>query len=259
MANCRSPIRWLWTAAPLLAPLLTLSGCSRDPTAQLISTRNQAEFTELRQVEALLSSTDELQSSDIQVFIGSGPINEALQKIGSVEIPLRNLGDTILTISDARVAFTDGYPAVSLKARVVSAQRHLSADAVASAILLLDASPNSLSNSTLRVELTDIAPRVTLGPLAFSLKGFWKELSAAVIRKELIGLPAFSLPLNTSLTLTGGGTTTVTMPTGNGSSVTGDLIAPSVSANIGVRLRHVIFLGDGVHLFLSTELGTHEN
>jgi hypothetical protein len=234
--------------------LLLSLGCSRDPSADLRANREQAEAAQLGQVKALLSSPNELNASDIQVFIGKGVINSALQSIGTIDVAVPSLGDATLRLSDASVAFTNGYPAVNLKVQVRSAQRNISAGAVVSAVLFLDTAPTALANKTLQVSLTDIAPEISLGFFDFSLKGFWKDLTAAVVQKRLAELPAFSLPLNASLPLSGGGTSTVTMPTGNGSTVTGNLIAPSISANVGLKLAHALFLEDGLHLFLQTEI-----
>ncbi len=132
-----------------------LASCS-DPSSELADRRERAEIAQLTQLKALLSTKGALDT-DLQVFLSNSVLNQALKQIGAVDVPVPELDDAVMTVSDIRTAFSNGYPAVDLKVTVKSPKRNINGQAIASAWLFLDVAPGgSVSNSAFRVMLKDI-------------------------------------------------------------------------------------------------------
>ncbi len=82
---------------------------------------------------------------------------------------------------------------------------------------------------------------MTLGTFDFSLNGFWKDLATLAAQEKISSLPSFSVPLTAQTSFAFGGTSKLTFPTGNGSTVSGVLtVAPiSGAASLGTPSRCV--------------------
>jgi hypothetical protein len=241
-------------AAVLCATSVSLFASCSDPSSELANRRERAEMVQLAQLKTLLSTNGALDT-DFQVFLSNDVLNQALKQIDAVDVPLRELDDAVLTISAVQTAFSNGYPALDLKVTVKSPKRSLNAQAVASAWLFLDVAPGgSINNSTFRVVLKDIAPAVSVGFFDFSLKGFWKDLAALAAQEKISNLPSFSVPLTAQTPFAFGGTSNLTFPTGNGSTVSGVLTVPTISGAASLALKHALFLEDGVHLYLAGDI-----
>lgn len=244
-----------WQCLMVLIAGLLLTACGNDPAKELQEQREKAELEQLGQLKGLLTANNSPLDTDIQVFIGKDFLNQILQNIGQVNVPIPELGDTVLSISDAKIAFSNGYPAVSLRATVESAERKIKADVMTSAILLMDVGAGALDNSTVRLVVTGIAPTIKMSFFEFSLKGYWRDLANMAIQDKIKNLPKFSLPLSDAMPFSfGGAPMSLTFPTGNGSSVTGNLVTPKIASNVSGTLRHTLFLEDGLHLYLTAEV-----
>jgi hypothetical protein len=232
-----------------------VAGCAWNPAAELEKRRVEVEVEHLVKVKDVLGAGVGGLKTDFKFFLSGKAINEALAQVGTVEIPLQNAEDAVLRIDKVSVAFSNGYPALALDASVSSAKRKVAVAVESRAALFIDASNGTLDNATMRVVIEEIAPRVTIPFYEFEIKGFWKDVLKATAQRSLNDLPSFSVPLAATMPAHfGGAPVTMTIPTGNGSSVTGNLSVPAVGSTVTLELKQALFLEDGIHLFLNAKV-----
>jgi len=232
--------------------MVAFVGCTDDPAQRLRLRSEATELTHLQRVKALLAS-DAVRRSDLHVFLSKGVIEQALRQVVPLELPLgQEFGDALLVVREVRAAFGNGYPRLELKASVRSASRGVEAEVITTALLLLDTGAGMPETATLRIAIQDVAPSVAVGGFNFSAAGFWKDLAASALADKLGELPALTLPMAATIPISAGGPTKVTIPTGNGSTVTGRLTLPQISMTVRPHLVGAAFLQDGVHFFYAT-------
>lgn len=229
------------------------AGCTDDPRERLRQRSEVMEMAHLQRVKGFLES-EVPRRSDLQVFVSKSVIDQALRQVVPMELPIGQLGDVVLLVREVRTTFGNGYPRLELQASIKSPSRGIEADVTTLALLLLDAGATTPDTATLRLWIQDIAPAVGVGRFSFSAKGFWKDIAALAVVEKLGEPPALTVPLAATIPISAGGPTTVTIPTGNGSTVTGRLALPQITMTIRPILAGAVFLEDGVHFFFRTEI-----
>jgi len=240
----------LWIACALASAAM---GCSDDPRERMRQHSETTEMAHLQRVKDFLES-DTPRRSDLHVFLSKSVINQALRQVVPLELPIREIGDAVLIVREVWTTFGNGYPRLEMQASIRSPSRGVEADVSTSALLVLDAAATTPAAVTLRVWIQDVAPSVRVGRFSDSAQGFWKAIANLLLAGGLGELPAFTVPIATTIPISAGGPTTVTVPTGNGSSVTGQLTLPRIPLTIRPMLSGAVALEDGVHFFFKTEI-----
>lgn len=230
-------------------------GCSDDPRERMRQRSETAELAHLQRVKDFLES-DAPRRSDLHVFLSKSVIDQALRQVVPLELPIREFGDAALIVREVLTAFGNGHPRLEMQASIRSPSRGVEVDVSASALLVLDAGATTPDTATLRVLIQDIAPSVAEGRFSHltQAQGLWKGIANLLLADGLGELPAFTVPLAATIPISAGGPTTVTLPTGNGSSVTGQLTLPRISLTIRPLLSGAVVLEDGLHFFFKTEI-----
>lgn len=158
------------------------------------------------------------------------------------------------TVSSLRMGFRPGNPEVTLVATARDRESGLEAGVDLDTRLLIERDTTQGDALFLRVVATRIVPRVSWGAFDFTRRRFVKRLLALEATKFTERLPRIELPVKSDFRIGGPASTqTVTMPTGNGSTITGTISFPRTEQSGAVAVKHILSLRNGIHLFANVE------
>ena len=231
-----------------VSTVLMLTGCI-PKTDEYAADFNKAiadeEATHLVALNAAAKSGQLSERNHIaSIFISKKVINEAFAGISGskVEIPKSNAE---LIIDSADADFRDGFP-------LINAKTHLNIPGVKAPVTVnaafeLTYSIQDSSIIVIKPELLAVDPGVHVGIFDLRIRGALNELMLRHVRPLL---PQLELPIATSSEINEtSATKVVTLPAG-GSTVTGNVQIPAISAKTNLSVSQVIFLDDGLHVLI---------
>ena len=256
-------------AALALTLLSSLAGCAN--TARLLREQELGRLTsQVGQTDAALREfaavADPEGASQFTVLIPASLLNDVLTKFDETVIdpPDPALQDIRIIVKQIRTRFDAALPYVDI---TLSACRRpqpggpgcgdLSVSLSATAYLEFSVNRTVPPlNATLRVQLVDAVPSAQVKWWQFKLQGFVRDLIRAQLAQAIATkLPAAVVPLETAFGVTfpaGGYRVSIPAPR-QGSRIDTLISTPGLSEQVALTVFRVLFLRDGVHLFLQVE------
>ncbi len=162
--------------------------------------------------------------------------------------------DVEFTLNSIRMDFRAGSPEIQIDAKARDTDSGVQAAVKMDARLLLEPDADAPEKLNMRIVATDIVPELRWGIFNFAKASFVSDILALEAYKYTEKLPIITLPLAKDFTL-GNDTAVrqVTLPTGNGSSITGNVSTPGNKVDGSVVVQQIVFLNNGVHIFANVE------
>lgn len=236
----------------LLAMLQT--GCS---TQRLLKKQHlqilKDEHAYLVDLNALLSAhpNPELQSH-VSVFVSKSAIDQVLSAADNFETPIPEISGATFHVVSIRSNFRDNFPLVNLKCW--AKKGNLRVDLSVFAEISTISNTKDPSKLVFKVNVIKVVPDVKIGFLKFRLWWFVRNLIHAKLNAVIATLPEFSVPLRTDFAFDAAPSSQPMEIRGDDGKITGTLDLPGYSVVGQYSLDQVLFLEDGVHVFLSTNL-----
>jgi len=230
---------------------LLLGGCE---TYSRLAIQHHLQLLEERDhlsaIKRALAASPDLKAGTIaEAFISTSAINAVLAGADGRDFSLPRAPDTIIHLSSVRAAFGDGYPRllIDATARRGNTQVHLRIEAYLAAVI----DTADLDTAEMKVRLIDVVPDVKSGLSEFKLRGVAKDVVQAKLYEYESRFPSFTIPLRREFRIDdAGGPQDAVLPIG-GSKVPVQIIRPAVSDSPAVRAKRILFLSDGIHVFLA--------
>jgi hypothetical protein len=211
--------------------VMSASGCG---TSQQVK---QLQLAQLRSADAetvaLLNhfKSGELppRKFDIYLFINKSLLDNVLAHANGLTLQLARPRNTVLRIGSLSTAFVGGHPELAVLATASNPDRHLAVTVAIDAHLDLVADPTQPDTLQARVVIENVVPNIRWGFFEIRKWRFSHDMATLELSRLAAQLPRFPIPISHDLTLaTPAGKQTMTIPTGNGSSVTGEIHYPGV-------------------------------
>ena len=232
-------------AAAVGASLLA-AGCTPKYGAEYQAAIERAEAQHVQSLKAAAAGglLDETRHT-ASIFISARIINGLLDGAEQLQVEIPKFPGAVLTVDKVEAKFRDGFPLLEGDATLSGGglptpiKTHVALELV-----------HEIRNGSLLIlspKLLAIDPSVKVGTTDHRLKGILNELVANKIRQNL---PVLEIPISNSAAINQAPKVqTVTLPTGSG-SVTGVVRAPGIAAVSDYRVSQVVFLSDGLHIFV---------
>ena len=222
------------------------SGCTPKYSAEYQAAIERAEAQHVQSLKAAAAGglLDETRHT-ASIFLSARIVNGLLDGAEQLQVQIPKFPGAVLTVDKVEAKFRDGFPLFEGDATLSGGG--LPAPIKAHVALELVHEIRNGSLLVLSPRLLAIDPSVKVGATDHRLKGILNELLANKIRQNL---PIIEVPISNSAAINQAPKVqTVTLPTGSG-SVTGVVKAPGITAASDYRVSQVVFLSDGLHIFV---------
>ena len=238
--------------------VVCLSGCA---TRRLLKKQKLQvltdEFKYMSDVDQLLTGTPNPEVlSQTSVFISKKTIDQVLSAADNIEIPIAQIKGATFHVDSVRSDFRDNFPILNIKCWAEKKSLKLRVDLSVYAEIEPVLSSKDPSKLLLKVNVIKVVPDVRIGFLKFQLWWFVRDLIHAKLNNFVDGLPEFSVPLRSGFAFNAPPKTQPMRITSDDGYVDGNLDLPGYSVNGALTLDRVLFLRDGMHVFVSTNLAT---
>jgi len=229
------------------------SACSttRQIKQQRLNLLN-VKYENLKALRSLLATQSDPEiSCDFSLFISTEKINQVLTGVDNVSGLLTGIKEAVFHINSIRTHFDDGFPGVTIIAWVEHTRYKFRVDLELTAVLELRIPSNDLSKATIKVHVKEVVPKARWGFLKFKFRGFIKDLIHLKINSYIQLLPELSFPLKSEIDLKlPAQTKTLNFNAGDG-RIIGNLFVPAVGGRKTLKVKQILFLSDGVHVYLN--------
>jgi hypothetical protein len=216
-----------------------------------------AEYSYLASLRDILQkqANPELQNS-ISVFVSANALNSVLSGGDGLSFTLPKAKDTTVQVTSVRTEFRDGFPGILSKIRVIRQNPSLSIDADLYGVLepridkadptnlLLYVRPLYIKLGTQGLSASSSNEGVAetlLGDIASQYSDLLPHLTIPLAKDFSMSFPSSQIPLP--------------VPTQAG-KLNGEVDVPGLSVQSTVSISGVLFLSDGVHLFVAANTQT---
>ena len=243
------------TASILLC--LVLAGCSTG--VDLLKLQRQ----QLLDIEKAAVKIDSYAAAshfepgryDMYLFLNGGKFNNILQAFDGLKFETEAGGRPLeFTLGEVRTAFRPGYPVMTVKASARDLRSGIAANVELDARWLVESDPQVPDKLYLRLVATRIVPDLSWGPFNLARWRFARQLMQLEATKLTRRLPPVEIPIEQKFEFgnEAGFVDLNGLPTGEG-SMDGRLSYPSTKIAGAVRVCHVLFLRNGIHVFADVE------
>ena len=225
---------------------LLVAGCTPEYGAEYQAAIQRAEAQHVQSLKAAAAAgqLDEKRHT-ASVFLSARIVNGLLDGAEQLQVEIPKFPGAVLTVGKVEAKFRDGFPLFEGDATLSGGglptpiKTHVALELV-----------HEIRNGSLLIlspKLLAIDPSVKVGATDHRLKGILNELLANKIRQNL---PEIQIPIASSTAIgQAPRVQTVALPTGSG-TVTGIVRAPAIAAGSDYRVSQVLFLSDGLHIFI---------
>jgi hypothetical protein len=254
-------------AAPIIG-LIGLGGC-----VGLTKKLNQQETDLLRaqiqqseETAAMLAATPDPEvGSQFSVFIPANLLNDLLKGAAKKTFTMTdpNFKDITVRIDGISTAFDRGLAYLTVGVTACKTPTSPGQDCAKPEVSLQTTAYLGITDSdiagdgksaTLRVRIVDVVPSVKVGWFDFTLRGFVRRLLKAGLTQFVQDhVPALTVPLETRVPVRFGAfdqRVAIPGPRGGNSQLEGQLRTGGFNQDFVLKLRHPLFLSDGVRLYL---------
>jgi hypothetical protein len=232
-------------AALLMGGCDTYSRLAMQHHLQLLQERDH-----LSAIKRALAASPDLKAGTIaEAFVSTSAINAVLAGADGRDFSLPRAPNTIIHLGSVRAAFGDGYPRLLIEAtaRRGKTQVRLRIEAFLEAVV----DTADLDTAEMKVRLIDVVPDVKSGLSEFKLRGVAKDVVKAKLYEYESRFPSFTIPLRREFRIDEAGRPQdAALPIG-GSKVPVQILRPAISDSPAVRAKRIVFLSDGIHVFLA--------
>lgn len=213
-----------------------------------------AYLTALR--ENLARSAEPDLGAMASAFVSASTINTVLEGLDGIHIPLEKPSGMTLEVQSIRTQFLDGFPEVRAKAQVIHNDSAIKVGVQLTLVLeprVEAAHPNVLQLYAKPTALIVDSSIPAIGALTSSqVSDVLRDLSVRYAET----LPHASVPMTEVLNISQPPShLPIALPTGNGRLI-GVLDTPALSAAIPIKITGLVFLSDGIHVFLGVGDGS---
>jgi hypothetical protein len=255
---------WVLTFAAIAA---LVSGCAS--TNRLLREQELALLkSQVAQTDAALKEFAEIgnpeASSQLSTLIPATLLNSVLDKFDRtiIDPPGPELKDVRIIVEKIRTNFDAALPyvetTISACTRPSGAGECGDLKVSLRSTAYLEFTVNRTTpplNATLHVRLVDAVPSVQVKWWQFQLQGFVRRLIKAQLAQLIAAkLPGVVVPLETAFNLAfAAGKYRVVIPGPSGGRLYADLATPGLNERVNLKVFRLLFLKDGVHLFMQVE------
>lgn len=235
--------------------LLTGCGSTRQQLQLQEELRLRTQFDALTSLERVLETADDdrLVGSQSSVFVSDELIDGLLMAADGISFPAPGLDDVEIHVERVRTEFTTAVPRLRLEATASHSGLRVSLELSILAMLALEVDPADTRDALLKIYVEDMVPIAKWGPFSGKVRGFVRNLLAVEAQRLADELPTVTIPLRQEVDVNvPAATRQVSMPMGSG-ELAGNLAIAGFDTAFVVRANHVVFLEDGLHLFLAVE------
>ncbi|WP_164115672.1 hypothetical protein [Sphingorhabdus sp. Alg239-R122] len=162
--------------------------------------------------------------------------------------------DVDVTLNSARMNFRAGSPGIMLDAKASDKGSGVEAALKLDSRLLLEADPEQPGQYNMRIVATRVVPDLRWGIFNFTKARFVRDILALEAVRFTEKLPVVTLPLAQDFAVGANASVRqVILPTGNRSSITGNVSTPANKVEGRVAVKQIVFLKNGVHIFANVE------
>ena len=232
--------------AGVIGASLIAAGCTRQYSEEYQASIERAEAQHIQSLKAAAAGglLDEKRHT-ASIFISARIINGLLDGAEQLQVEVPKFPGAVLTVGKVEAKFRDGFPLFEGDATLSGGGLPAPVNAHVALELVYEIRNGSLL--VLSPKLLAIDPSVKVGATDHRLKGILNELLANKIRQNL---PVIQVPISNSAAIDQAPKVqTVALPTGSG-TVTGVVKVPGIAAASDYRVSQVVFLSDGLHIFV---------
>ncbi len=237
---------WLVMFAMLV---VGLSGCStkrqiKQEQLALLS----AEYDYMKATDTTLTQTPNPDAmNSMSVFVSQDTLNAVLKGADNYSVEIPQIKGATLKLRSMRMQFGDGFPALNIDAEAdkpsIQASLRLQIYAVIEPTI-------SAGQIHFVVGIRKVVPIATWKFFQFRLRGFVRDLIQLKLEEYVKLMPDMTLPLQQAFST---GATAQNQPLNlstNSGRVDGTLSIPAYSAGVTLQVTNVMFLRDGIHIYL---------
>lgn len=245
-----------WALAGMLCALLFCSACS---TRTLLKKQKLQVLTNEQQylvdLDKTLSATPNPEvTSQTSVFISGKTLDKILAAADNVQVPIQQIKGAVFHVDNVRTEFRDNFPIVTIKCWASKPNIKTRVDLVVSAELQPELQPGPPPSLRLNINIIRVVPNVRIGFLKIRLWWFVRDLVHAKLNNFVAGLPKFDLPLRQDFAFDAPPKSLPErIPTPDG-YIDGNVDLPGYSVHGAIKIDRLIFLRDGLHVLISTDL-----
>ncbi|MFD1613433.1 hypothetical protein ACFSCW_16655 [Sphingomonas tabacisoli] len=219
--------------------------------------RSQLRTVDLASHQISVSASQQIfdpSKYDLFLFLNGVIFDQILAPFDGFQVTLDHGRPIQITLASVRLAFRAGSPLLSIDASAKDIKTGLRARVRMDARFMIEGDAKRPDTLQLRLVATRFVPELKFGPLDFEKWIFLRELTELKATEMTAKLPPVPIPLKNDFGIGGkAGSQTISFPTGNGSSVTGTLTYPDTYVSGAVRVQHVLFLKNGIHVYANVE------
>jgi hypothetical protein len=239
--------------AMVMVVQISLCGCS---TALMLKQQQlqllDAEYTNLQATDKLLTTSPDPETlGQASAFVSLSVINNVLSAADNTNGPIPSVPGATFHVGSVRASFPDGFPQLVIQ-NAWAQKGDLKLTLTVTAVLQPVMPSSNPSVMQFQVNVLKVVPVVSWSIFHLHLWGFAQDLIHAQLQDYANALPKFTVPLQSAFQFSNpAGTATIQSSTPAG-SVTGALQYSSFTYQGTLQVDSVLFLSDGIHVYLST-------